>query len=42
MIDWFKSYLRNRQQYVGLGDIRSDMKPITSRVPQGSILGPIL
>ena len=42
MIDWFKSYLRNKQQYVGLGDTHSDMKLITCGVPQGSILGPIL
>lgn len=36
------SYLENRQQYVYLNGFSSDKKTITSGVPQGSILGPLL
>ena len=39
---WFSSYLTNRQQYVELNGISSDLKPLFTGVPQGSILGPLL
>ena len=41
-LDWFRDYLRNRQQFVTLTDISSDMGNITCGVPQGSVLGPLL
>ncbi len=37
-----KSYLTNREQYVELENARSDTLPLTTGVPQGSILGPLL
>lgn len=41
-LDWFKSYLDDRQQCCMANGIQSDFKPITTGVPQGSILGPLL
>jgi len=41
-LDWFKSYLSNRKQYVKFKSSNSNMLNITSGVPQGSILGPLL
>ena len=42
MLNWFKSYLSNRKQYVYLNGVSSDIKEISCRVPQGSVLGPLL
>ena len=41
-LQWFKSYLQNRQQYTGIDDTLSDIETVTCGVPQGSILGPLL
>ena len=42
VLDLFKSYLTNRQQYVDYKNAKSPLKHITYGVPQGSILGPML
>ena len=36
------SYLTDRSQYVTVGDHRSSPAPLTTGVPQGSVLGPLL
>jgi hypothetical protein len=41
-LQWFSSYLRNRKQFVSIGNVVSDQKSITCGVPQGSVLGPLL
>jgi hypothetical protein len=39
---WFSSYLSNTKQYVSIGNVISEQKPITCGVPQSSVLGPLL
>ena len=39
---WFANYLSNRKQLTEIGNSKSSHKYLTTGVPQGSILGPIL
>ena len=41
-LKWFSSYLTGRQQYVEIDGYSSGLLPLTTGVPQGSILGPLL
>ena len=38
---WFRSFLENSKQHITINKARSSDKPVSIRVPQGSILGPI-
>ena len=41
-LDWFKSYLSTRKQYVQYYKTSSEIQTIPCGVPQGSVLGPLL
>ena len=41
-ISTIASYLRNRKQFVRIGNTDSEMLDINIGVPQGSVLGPLL
>ena len=36
------SYLSNRKQYTQINNVNSNILPITTGVPHGSIIGPLL
>jgi len=38
--DWFASYLSDRQQFVTVNGVKSDLTSISCGIPQGSVLGP--
>ena len=42
VIDWYKSYLSSRKFHVNVHDKFSTSADLRCRVPQGSILGPLL
>ena len=41
LLEWFKSYLTDRSQYVIYDGVRSETKFVECGVPLGSILGPL-
>ena len=40
--EWFCSYFKKRKQFVSIENNMSSVKEILTRVPQGSVLGPLL
>ena len=42
VLEWFKSYLYQRRQYVEYKGVQSEIKHTECSVPQGSVLGPLL
>ena len=42
ILDWFKNYLNNREQFTSINNTHSDKKNISCGIPQGSVLGPLL
>ena len=42
MLDWFRSHLKDRKQYVSINEQSSELLINNCGVPQGSVLGPLL
>ena len=42
VLEWLKSYLNHRMQYVMIRTADFRMRVLTRGVPQGSVLGPLL
>ncbi len=41
-LNLIESYITNRKQFIIIEDIKSEMLPMNTGIPQGSILGPLL
>ena len=41
VLDWFRSYLSNRKQFVSIGNANSAQRNISCGLPQASVLGPL-
>ena len=42
ILKWIKEFLENRQQHVIVNGNYSERSKVTSRIPQGSVLGPLV